>query len=64
MNMNTNTIIWAQLFEYLNNPNIRGNTGAVHYCYNMTSSVSGRLNILNPSKSLLRLLIMNSSRTD
>ena len=24
--MNTNTIIWAQLFEYSNNPNIRGNT--------------------------------------
>ena len=22
-----NTIIWAQLFEYSNNPNIRGNTG-------------------------------------
>ena len=22
----TNTIIWAQLFEYSNNPNIRGNT--------------------------------------
>ena len=25
--MNTNTIIRAQLFEYSNNPNIRGNTG-------------------------------------
>ena len=25
-NMNTNNIIRAQLFEYLNNPNIRGNT--------------------------------------
>ena len=24
--MKTNTIIWAQLFEYSNNPNIRGNT--------------------------------------
>ena len=24
--MNTNTIIPAQLFEYSNNPNIRGNT--------------------------------------
>ena len=26
MNMNTNTIIRTQLFEYLNNPNICGNT--------------------------------------
>ena len=25
--MNTNTIIRAQIFEYLNNLNIRGNTG-------------------------------------
>ena len=25
--MNTNTIIWAQLFEYSNNLNICGNTG-------------------------------------
>ena len=27
MNMNTNTINWAQLFKYSNNPNICGNTG-------------------------------------
>ena len=33
---------------------------AVQNSYNMTSSVSGRLNVLNPSKSLLRLLIMIS----
>ena len=26
--MNTNTIIRAQLFEYSNNPNIRGNTAS------------------------------------
>ena len=26
-NTNTNTIIWAQLFKYSNNPNIHGNTG-------------------------------------
>ena len=31
--MNTNTIIWAQLFEYSNNLNIHGNTEANLYTF-------------------------------
>ena len=41
--MNTNTIIWAQLFEYLNNPNIRGNT--------VQDNLGQPINLLFPSNT-------------
>ena len=53
MNTNTNTIIWAQLFEYSNNPNIHGNTGLDHK----------EQNCLVPPKFIAQLCLWFSGHT-
>ena len=42
MNMNTNTITRAQLFEYSNNLNIRGNTDLGRYLFLKCVNIAGK----------------------